>query len=736
MDKANRVLDGTEETESDDEPDENIPLKIVVNVNEITLDVVVVDGRGRPITDLTSADFEIYQDKLPQEAASSVYISDQTAETEASVKHRKEAPNLTPFSLPEATLKEDEVRRIIIFVVDTLSMTFEDQHYTKIALKRFVDRQMQHGDLIAIMRTDYGNGISDRFLSDKRELNAQIDGLRAQLTMADRIYGSQEIALSYAIRVLKDMPGRKIIFLVTTEPTIENPFDNFTMPTEDGGSTLTQNSERPSINNFHLYGARFDRLADEALRSGVVVHLLDPTGLCVPIQNPVCEERLKNKKKFPWNPLPAKTGGIIVTDNNFFLDGIGEVANNMIAGYYLLSYIPPSNTFDHDIYRSVTVKVKRKGAVVHTREGFYSRTLKITDSAVPSANPLQKAIFSPFLHNSLNVNMFAGYIKEPNASHTNKRIMVNNTGRVVVATIDTAISYTIHSWIHLDPKDVTIVDTEDGGARIDLEVLCLASDINGSNPYFYETKYIFTFEPEKKYPDIAFIQQHGLRFSFALSVKNPGAYTVHFAVRDTNSGEVGSARQFVEIPDLKKKGMEMSSIFILTSTDDLYGMRLNIIKKLDQEAFLSTHQDGKTRNPALRTYALGDSLQTLAMLYNADTKAINRSEVEVQPILYKDGKEFLRLDPRTVTLEKGEKADNILLLRRITLGYEIPSGDYVLQLLATDKKYSEKRNEEEGVFTEGLFSKIMRTYLGTDKNYNRKGVASQTLSLTVTENAY
>ena len=403
---------------------------------------------------------------------------------------------------------------------------------------------------------------------------------------------------------------------------------------------------------------------------------------------------------------------------------------NMIAGYYLVSYVPPPNTFDRDVYRRVSVKVKRQGAIVNTREGFYSGIRNETDPAESPANPLQKAIFSPFLHNSLNVNMFAGYIKEPNTGLNDRRIMVTNTGKVV-STMDTAPAYTINSWIHLDPKDITIVETENGGARIVFEVMCLASDINGSNPFFNETKYVFAFEPEKKSGNIDFIQQHGLRFSLAFSVKDPGAYTVHFAVRDADSGKVGSAHQFVEIPDLKKKEMEMSSIFILNSIDDLDWMRSDVIKKLAQEVFFSTSQDGIIRSPALRTYAPGGNLQTLAMLYNADAKAINRSEIEVQPILYKDGKEFLRLDPGTVTPEKGEKIDNISLLRRITLEHEIPPGNYVLQLLATDKKNSEKKNQEEGVFSEGLFSKIMRTYLGTDKNYNKKGVASQTLNFTV-----
>ena len=123
------------------------------------------------------------------------------------------------------------------------------------------------------------------------------------------------------------------------------------------------------------------------------------------------------------------------------------------------------------------------------------------------------------------------------------------------------------------------------------------------------------------------------------------------------------------------------------------------------------------------------------MLYNADAKAIANSEIEIQSILYKDGKEFLRSEPKSITPDKTEKSDGISLLQSLTTGPDMPPGDYVLQRLVTDKKNSQKRDEEGGVFAEsqGLFSRILRAYLNEDKNYNKKGVASQTMSFTVIE---
>jgi len=112
----------TSATESEVKSDSVDPFKISVSVNEVRLDVVVLDNKGRPITDLTADDFEIYQDKLPQEAASSVYINNQTTAVVSPAASRKPAQNFPPISVPGIALKEEEVCRTIVFVVDDLSI--------------------------------------------------------------------------------------------------------------------------------------------------------------------------------------------------------------------------------------------------------------------------------------------------------------------------------------------------------------------------------------------------------------------------------------------------------------------------------------------------------------------------------------------------------------------------------------------------------------------------------------
>ena len=685
------------------------PLKILIDVREVRLDVVVVDNKGRPITDLTAADFEVYQDRLPQGVTSSIYIENQVDVVTRPAASRKDAPNLTRF--PVTTLKEEEVRRTIVFVVDNISMKYKHLTYAKRSMKGFVENQMQPGDMVAIMSTSSGNSALNFFSSDKSQIFKKIDHISHEgpgdFIHVDeghfhRMYGNQLSTLSYSIRALKDMPGRKIILFLSAYPTIKKPPPVII--------------EAIPFDFYELYGPRFERLADDALRAGVVVHAMNTMGLRIEaeVNEPSEEEESYNA----LNPLPVKTGGTYIDNSNFFLDGIGKDMNNMIAGYYLVSYIPPSTTFKasrKDVFHRVEVKVKRRGATVYTRDGFYGRLEGEEDSASPPVHPLQDAIFSPFRYADLDVNIAAGYVKD------------EKTG------------YLVRSWIHLDPKDVTIAETDDGGASIDLQTVILTSDTNGYVQDFREVKYTFSFTPEKKLENLVWIQKHGIRFLLTLPVKKPGYYTVRVAVQDTESGKVGTAYQSVEIPDLDKIGLALSDVFLITSAEDITWMFSDAAEESDDGVFSAVFQEGEVRSPALRTYMPGDNLQTLAILYNADAEEIARSEIEIQSILYKDGKEFQRGEAVPIAIENAGNSDGIAILRRFTIGLDMPPGDYILQLLVTDKKNSVKRdNEGVAVQNEGgsLFLKIFRAYINKPKFYIEnidKGVASQTLGFKVKE---
>ena len=141
---------------------------IRVSVNLVQVDAVVTNKKGQLISDLTADDFKILQDGQPQKITNLSFVWTVTpspAEEEVPPPERR-------------TVRITQVKRTIAFVVDDLGLSWESTLGVRDALRKFVDEQMQSGDLVAVLRTGGGIGALQSFTSDKRQLRAAIERIR------------------------------------------------------------------------------------------------------------------------------------------------------------------------------------------------------------------------------------------------------------------------------------------------------------------------------------------------------------------------------------------------------------------------------------------------------------------------------------------------------------------------------------------------------------------------------
>ncbi|MGI8670495.1 MAG: VWA domain-containing protein, partial [Aridibacter sp.] len=149
---------------------------VKISTNLIQIDVTVTDKKGNVITDLKPEEVEIYENGKKQDISNFSFIS---ANSEAAKPKEKNAKpdKLDLIPLP-TKIRPEQVRRTIALVVDDLTLSFESTYYVRRALKKFVDEQMQDGDLVAIIRTGGGIGALQQFTTDKRQLYAAIEKIR------------------------------------------------------------------------------------------------------------------------------------------------------------------------------------------------------------------------------------------------------------------------------------------------------------------------------------------------------------------------------------------------------------------------------------------------------------------------------------------------------------------------------------------------------------------------------
>jgi VWFA-related protein len=654
---------GSNPVQKDENAEDKLTIK--VNVEEVQLDAVVVDGRGRQITDLIAEDFEIFQDGREQDITSCRYIQSQDRIQQQTFPHISTPP-----------LKRSSVKRTLIFLINDffgmdvgLATGFEYMYRTRIALRKFVEEQMMPGDLVSIIKTSRGNATLQAFTSDKGELLSRIGTLQwstynnlptyiSRAVELRKEHNFQLQAINYCIKALKDMPGRKLLMLITS------------------------NSVGPSY-----FYSTYDRIADAALRAGVVIHTLKMEGIVYdifkdsqerpPYQNPRIGDglsrefdRLEDRNRYGEYlssisrdlPLSRKTGGLFL-DNNWFINGIGD-AQEEIRGYYLLSYIPPENTFSgsgEEKYHSIKIKVKRKGANVHFRDGFFGNPIDLEAPAV-APPPLVEAMFSPFQYNDLNVSLASGY--------------VDNLSE----------GYLLPTWMHLDGRDLQVVKEEDGKFSVSFEAGASTTDIDGLFQDFGDLQIGFRVDEA----GIRKLREDGINFTVSIPVKKPGGYYVRVAVRDEFSEAKGSAYQFIEIPDLKENRLALSSLYIIDSEEDASWIRSMASGEPPQPS--DTSRRITLRSPARKDFLPGENFEYMTVIYNAKTKKENPPELESQIVLYRDGIEIHKSEPEAIDLTGVRDFKRIPIRRKLQLEDSMQPGDYILQFLVRDKQAKEKES--------------------------------------------
>jgi VWFA-related protein len=710
-------------------PDEEDVVRITTNL--VQVDAVVTDKNGKVVTDLKPEEVQISEDGRQQKITNFSYVvTEAPVATSNVVKPSTKDKNAPP--IPSARLKPEDVRRTIAVVVDDLGLSFESIYYVRRALKKFVDEQMQTGDLVAIIRTSGGMGALQQFTSDKRQLYAAIERVKwfasgrggvgafaplgsdptsmssggtskaspqqgpgssrapENVSTDDASTNRQEDldrfredvfavgtlgALSYVVRGLRELPGRKSVLLVS-----------------DGIKIF--NGDDPGRSDRVLQALR--RLVDQANRASVVVYTMDARGLQTlgltaadntsgfsPQQ---LEQEMSNRRtdffesQNGLNYLAQQTGGLAIRNSNDLTGGIKRVLEDQ-KGYYLIGYRPDESTFDQRTgrrkFHHLSLKITRPGKFnVRMRNGFFGVT---DDELTPPQTPAQKmigALVSPFGASGVHLQLTSFFTNDAKAGSI------------------------MRSMLHIDAHDLTFTDEPDGWHKCLFDIIAVTFGDNGVPVDQVSRTHTVRARGET--------YQRALRDGFVYVVtvplKKPGAYQLRVALRDTDSQRIGSASQFIDVPDLKKNRLAVSSIIVKGLTTAEYPRSNAPTKPGDnappanpQTNPASSQSEGVEEgdaqaSPAVRHFHTGLVMQYFYLIFNAQlNKATNRPQLTTQVRVVRDGK--LVFTGKEVPYDSTDQADLKRLVAggALQLGTELGPGEYSLQIIVNDLLANEKR---------------------------------------------
>lgn len=670
---------------------------VKISTTLIQLDVTVTDKSGRIVRDLKPEDFEVYENGEKQPITNFSFIS--TAPDAKPSPTPKPDKNAAAIPIPPVKLRPEQVRRTIALVVDDLGLSFESIQSVRNALKKFVDEQMQPDDLVAIIRTGSGIGALQQFTSDKNMLYASIDKIRwnplgrsgvsafapieptaleeAQAAGAEipeeQVEADKQSArefnqfredlfsvgtlgaINFVVKGMGELPGRKSIMLFS---------DGFAICTPDNPDRCARVMES------------LRQLTDLCNRASVTIYTQDARGLAFTgitaadrvLNTPgAIQDALSSRSAELFDKqdglayLANETGGKAVFNNNNLNKGL-EVLLEDTKGYYLIGYQPESDTFDAATRRfnKLTVKLNRKDLNVRYRSGFFGvADENIQRPAVETKTPYQQimtAITSPFSTNGIDLTLNTLFGKD------------EKTGPYV------------HSFVHVKASDLKFTVAEDGTKSATFDVLAMNFGENGIVVDQINRNYTLRLKGET----YDRIMKSGFVYNFQFPVKKPGAYQMRVAVRDSTSSMVGSANQFIDVPDLKKGRLTVSGI-VLENMNEAQWQEAQV-----EPAARKQPRTDPMLDTSLRRFKRGSILRYGTEIYNAKLNKAKEANVSTQVRAFRDGKLILdgKMKPLAIQTPNGTKLN---FMGALSLGVEMLPGDYVLQIVVVDNLAGNKR---------------------------------------------
>lgn len=437
--------------------------------------------------------------------------------------------------------------------------------------------------------------------------------------------------LDQTIRDAASLPGRKLLFFIS---------DGFLVHS-----------------NYTDMSNAIRSLGSNAARAGVVIYSIDARGLAVPLVDGGTGSdpsgrllRASQGEVFafqdPLNALAQDSGGRALFNNN---DLYAAVDNSLkeTSFYYLLGWTPERTDDNPNKFRRLELAViGRPELTVRMRKGSFNLEKpkrQETTKAQPVEAKLQEALVTKTSVRDLPVSLAVSYVDTP----------------------DKGSSLSVSMEI---PTEVLSSNADD-------EKLSASVDFAGA-VFDQEGKSTSTFGQKVTLGEA--LKTDGRRLKYTHTVfPRPGLYQVRVAARDALSGRVGTAKSWIEIPNLSQKKLTLSSIVV--------GER-SAATASNAEAVGPTRLfSNQTPLNIARRFKPDSFMRCLVFVYNASRAGADRmSDVAIQVQVLRNNKPVITTAIKQIPAQPGKDQDRLPYASEISLKGLAP-GRYVLSISAIDR---------------------------------------------------
>jgi len=419
-------------------------------------------------------------------------------------------------------------------------------------------------------------------------------------------------ALEGVVRSKADLPGRKVLFFIS---------DGFELNLRDPDGSI-----------------QLQRVVDSAARSGFVIYTLDARGLATQpsfeanrstvLDDTQSVERSNagelNATQQPLYTLAADTGGRALFNSNALTRFVPRVLQET-SRYYLLAWTPDQGAAGSGRFHRVEVSVSGEPElIVRAPRGFYEPLSPTDRRRAPSSRAHQPAAAQP-AQSAGDADLLAA-LRAPYPVGTLQTKL--SLSFMDIPNIGTVLATS--TMLDASALDFGVGDT--GLLQASMEVVSAVFDDQGKG--VASVKQRVTIDTGSR--------RATYNHSFRLK---PGLYQVRVAARDSRTGKVGSAMEWIEIPSRSGGPLSMS----------------NLIMERGAE-------------PRLRF---------LTYVYNA-ARAPGLADVVMKVQVLRDNKPVIATPLSRLKTDGNPDVSRLPYFAEVDL-QGMPAGDYILQVIAIDR---------------------------------------------------
>jgi VWFA-related protein len=544
------ALPAAAQDQSPSQPDTQGAYTLKVDSDLVLTNVVVRDRKtGEVVRGLTASDFQVQENGKPQSIISFDFQSvDQAAPlNEATVTGK--APNTIMGSMNRtATSTQLRNHRLIVMFFDITSMQPEDLERAQDAARNYINRQMQPADLVAVVSLDQSLSLDRDFTANKQLL----------LNAVNSYSGTQGSGFQSGATSTTNQVEDTTSFTPDEQEYNDVNTDRELFAFADIAHSLAYINEKKSLLYFSG-GIQRDGIENQAslhaainasVRANMSIYSVDARGLeaISPLGDASTGSlrgtsgyngaALQNNLDSNFNTqevmatLSSDTGGKAFFDSNDFSPAFQRIQQDTSA-YYVIGF-RSTDTLRDGRYRRLTIKINRPGVKLEYRPGYYAPADYKHANKDERERQLQEQLSSDLAATDVEVYLQAYYFR-------------SDTG-------NGAPRFYVPVSLIVPGSQIPFVK---GGDRSKATLDIIGELKNAAGQDMAEIRQTVKLAID----DSQQVSRKNIQYTTGFTLPL-GKYHLKFVVRENQTGRMGSFETDINLPDLKKFPLKLSSVVL------------------------------------------------------------------------------------------------------------------------------------------------------------------------------